>query len=215
MKQQLKPFSLLLILSSILFSCTKNETSIAVPVTAITVRDLPADTILGINTTTGMPFSAGKYTFYSLERNSIVPNTDSASTKWDLAFAGTKILTNGGTSGKALGGAFIYTGLFDGLTTISNDSVFKTDNAPASFAVTFGSGKGWYVYDQLTSLITPLAGRILVIRTASGKYAKLEVINYYKGGVTLPITASDSDKLSKQRYYTFRYTYQPNGSKTF
>ena len=215
MKQQLKPFSLLLILSSILFSCTKNETSIAVPVTAITVRDLPADTILGINTTTGMPFSAGKYTFYSLERNSIVPNTDSASTKWDLAFAGTKILTNGGTSGKALGGAFIYTGLFDGLTTISNDSVFKTDNAPASFAVTFGSGKGWYVYDQLTSLITPLAGRILVIRTASGKYAKLEIINYYKGGVTLPTTATDIEKSSKQRYYTIRFAYQSNGSKTF
>ena len=215
MKQILKPFLLLLILSSILFSCTKEETTIEFPVTAITVSNLPADTVLGINAVTGMPFSAGKYTFYSLERNAIVPNADSASTKWDLAFAGTKILINGGTSGTGLGGAFIYTGLFDNVKTISNDSVFKTDNAPASFAVTYGSGKGWYVYDQLTSLVTPLAGRVLVIRTASGKYAKLEIINYYKGGVTLPITASDSDKLSKQRYYTFRYTYQPNGSKTF
>ncbi len=215
MKQILKPFLLLLILSSILFSCTKEETTIEFPVTAITVSNLPADTVLGINAVTGMPFSAGKYTFYSLERNAIVPNADSASTKWDLAFAGTKILINGGTSGTGLGGAFIYTGLFDNVKTISNDSVFKTDNAPASFAVTYGSGKGWYVYDQLTSLVTPLAGRVLVIRTASGKYAKLEIINYYKGGVTLPITASDNDKLSKQRYYTFRYTYQPNGSKTF
>ncbi len=215
MKQILKPFSLLLTLSSILFSCTKEETTIEFPVTAITVSNLPADTVLGINAVTGMPFSAGKYTFYSLERNAIVPNADSASTKWDLAFAGTKILINGGTSGTGLGGAFIYTGLFDNVKTISNDSVFKTDNAPASFAVTYGSGKGWYVYDQLTSLVTPLAGRVLVIRTASGKYAKLEIINYYKGGVTLPITASDNDKLSKQRYYTFRYTYQPNGSKTF
>jgi hypothetical protein len=215
MKQILKPFLLLLTLSSILFSCTKEETTIEFPVTAITVSNLPADTVLGINAVTGMPFSAGKYTFYSLERNAIVPNADSASTKWDLAFAGTKILINGGTSGTGLGGAFIYTGLFDNVKTISNDSVFKTDNAPASFAVTYGSGKGWYVYDQLTSLVTPLAGRVLVIRTASGKYAKLEIINYYKGGVTLPITASDNDKLSKQRYYTFRYTYQPNGSKTF
>jgi hypothetical protein len=163
-----------------------------------------------------MPYSAGKYTFYSLERNEVVSNTDSASTKWDLAFASTKILINGGTSGTAMGGAFIYTGLFDDVKTIANDSVFKTDNAPASsYAITYGSGKGWYVYDQLTSLITPLAGRVLVIRTASGKYAKLEIINYYKGGVTLPTTASDIDKLSKQRYYTFRYTYQPNGTKTF
>jgi hypothetical protein len=215
MRQILKPFLLLLTLSSILFSCTKDETTVALPVTAITVSNLPADTVLGINTTTGMPFSAGKYTFFSLERNAIVPNTDSASTQWDLAFASNKILTNGGTSGKGLGGAFVYVGLFDDLKSIPSDSVFKTDNAPASFAVTFGSGKGWYVYDQLTSLITPLAGRVLVIRTASGKFAKVEIINYYKGGVTLPITASDSDKLSKQRYYTFRYAYQPNGSKTF
>jgi hypothetical protein len=215
MRQKLKPFSLVLILSSILFACTKDETPIVLPVTAITVSNLPADTVLGVNAITGMPFSAGKYTFFSLERNTIVPNTDSASTQWDLAFAGSKILTNGGTSGKGLGGAFIYTGLFNDVKTISNDSVFKTDNAPGSFAVTFGSGKGWYVYDQLTSLITPLAGRVLVIRTASGKYAKVEIINYYKGGVTLPTTASESDKLSKQRYYTFRYAYQPNGSKTF
>lgn len=215
MRQILEPFLLLFTLSSILISCTKDETTIELPVTAITVSNLPADTVLGINPTTGMPTSAGKYTFFSLERNEIVPNSDSASTKWDLAFASTKILTNGGTSGTGLGGAFIYTGLFDDVKTISNDSVFKTDNAPASYAITYGSGKGWYVYDQLTSLITPLAGRVLVIRTASGKYAKLEVINYYKGGVTLPITASDSDKLSKQRYYTFRYTYQPNGSKSF
>lgn len=215
MRQILNPFLLLLTLSNILFSCTKDETTVALSVTAITVNNLPADTVLGINTTTGMPFSAGKYTFFSLERNAIVPNTDSASTQWDLAFASNKILTNGGTSGKGLGGAFVYVGLFDDLKSIPSDSVFKTDNAPASFAVTFGSGKGWYVYDQLTSLITPLAGRVLVIRTASGKFAKVEIINYYKGGVTLPITASDSDKLSKQRYYTFRYAYQPNGSKTF
>lgn len=215
MRQILKPLSVLLILSTCLFSCTKDETTIELPITAITVSNLPADTVLGINPTTGMPMSAGKYTFYSLERNEVVPNSDSASTKWDLAFASTKILTNSGTSGTGLGGAFIYTGLFDDVKTISSDSVFKTDNAPASYAIAYGSGKGWYVYDQLTSLITPLAGRVLVIRTASGKYAKLEVINYYKGGVTLPITASDSDKLSKQRYYTFRYTYQPNGSKSF
>ena len=67
MKQILKPFSLLLTLSSILFSCTKEETTIEFPVTAITVSNLPADTVLGINAVTGMPFSAGKYTFYSLE----------------------------------------------------------------------------------------------------------------------------------------------------
>jgi len=205
----------ILVLSIALFSCSKSDTLTAVPVVTTTtniVKDLIADTIIGSGPTG--PYGAGKYTFYSLEKNAIVPSTDSASTKWDVAFLGTRILTNGGTSGTGLGGAFVYTGLYDSLKTISADSVFKTDNAPV-YAITTGSGKGWYTYDPINNLITPLAGRVLVIRTASGKYAKIEITCYYKGGVTLATTASDADKSSKQRYYTFRYSYQSNGTKTF
>jgi len=215
MKKQLLKISFVVMASLELVACSKSET-LTMPVVTVStkvVNDLMADTVLGL-TAAGMPYSAGKYTFYSLENNTIVPSTDSASAKWDLAFMSTRILTNSGTSGPALGGAFIYTGLYDDLKTISTDSIFKTDNAP-TYAITTGSGKGWYTYDQLTSLITPLAGRVLVIRTASGKYAKLEITSYYKGGITLPVSASDVEKLTKQRYYNFRYTYQSNGSKVF
>ena len=215
MKKQFLKITFVFIAALQIMACSKSET-IATPVLTVStklVKDLIADTVLGI-ASNGMPYSAGKYTFYSLENNTLVPSTDSASAKWDLAFMSTRILTNGGTSGPALGGAFIYTGLFDDLKTIPADSIFKTDNAP-TYAITSGSGKGWYTYDQLTSLITPLAGRVLVIRTASGKYAKLEITSYYKGGVTLPVSASDAEKLTKQRYYNFRYTYQSNGSKVF
>jgi len=214
MLKTIKKITLIAIASISMIACTKNQDTAIAPLTATIVKDLAADTVLGL-ASNGMPYSAGKYTFYSLEKNAIVPNTDSASTKWDIAFVSSKILINGGTSGTGMGGAFVYTGLFDDLKTISADSVFKTDNAPASYAIPYGSGKGWYTYDQATSLITPLAGRVLVIKTASGKYAKLEIINYYKGGVTLPVTASDADKLTKQRYYTFRFIFQSNGTKTF
>lgn len=214
MKKTIQSIVLLGILSASMVACTKSDSTTVMPVTAVTVKDIPADTVVGLSAQ-GIPITNGKYTFYSLEKNAVVPNSDSASTKWDIAFMATKIITNGGTSGTGLGGAFIYTGLFDALTTIPTDSVFKTDNAPASYAITYGSGKGWYNYDGLTNIITPLAGRVLVIRTASGKYAKMEITSYYKGGVTLPATASDADKLNKQRYYTFRFAYQPNGTKTF
>jgi hypothetical protein len=214
MKRTIQSIVLLGILSASMVACTKSDSTIVMPVTAVTVKDIPADTVVGLSAQ-GIPITNGKYTFYSLEKNAVVPNSDSASSKWDIAFMATKIITNGGTSGTGLGGAFIYTGLFDALTTIPTDSVFKTDNAPASYAVTYGSGKGWYNYDGLTNIITPLAGRVLVIRTASGKYAKMEITSYYKGGVTLSATASDADKLNKQRYYTFRFAYQPNGTKTF
>jgi hypothetical protein len=219
MKKNLTTITIVFLFSMGLFSCSKSETSTIVmvaptPVTA-TVKDLMADTVLGLDPKSGMPYSAGNYTFYSIENNKFISNVDSATNKWDLAFASTRILTNGGTSGSGLGGAFIYKGLFDDLKTIPVDSNFNVDNSPASFAITTGSGKGWYTYDGANNLITPIAGRVLVIKTASGKYAKIEILCYYKGGVTLSPSASDADKLTKQRYYTFRYTYQPNGTKTF
>ena len=214
MKKSIQNVAVGLICSASMLACSKSTTTTVMPVTAVRVNDIPADTIVGLSAQ-GAPITNGKYTFYSIEKNAIVPNTDSATTKWDIAFMSTRIITNGGTSGIGQGGAFVFTGLFDALKTIPTDSVFKTDNAPASYAITMGSGKGWYNYDGLTNLITPLAGRVLVIRTASGKYAKIEIISYYKGGVTLPATASDMDKLTKQRYYTFRVAYQPNGTKTF
>jgi len=207
--------SLVVVMTSVfLFSCSKSTTTVVAPLSATTVKDLPADTIVGI-TPQGQPFGTGKFTFYSLEKNTIIANSDSATTKWDLAFNGTKILTNSGNSGSGLGGAFIQIGLFEELKTISSDSVFKTDNGPSSYAVTFGSGRGWYTYDPIKNLVTPLAGRVLVIRTASGKYAKVEIIAYYKGGATLAATAPDAEKISKQRYYTFRYVFQPNGTRNF
>ena len=214
MKKGLQSISMALVIATSLIACSKSDTTTVLPITAVTVKDIPADTVVGLSAQ-GAPITNGIYTFYSLEKNALVPNTDSASTKWDIAFMATRILTNGGTSGTGLGGAFVYTGLFDDLKTIPADSVFKTDNAPTAYAITTGSGKGWYTYDQLTSLITPLAGRVLVIRTASGKYAKMEITCYYKGGVTLAASATDMEKLTKQRYYTFRFAYQPNGTKTF
>lgn len=215
MKKMMTKIAMGLGLSIALVACTKDEETIVVPVSAITVKDLAADTVTGLGLD-GRPQSAGTTTYYSLVDNKVVASTDAASTKWDIAFSSTKILINGGTSGPGIGGAFVYVGLFDALKTIPADSNFSTDNAnAASFAIPLGSGKAWYTYDGLTTLVSPIAGRVLVIRTATGKFAKIEIISYYKGGVTLPASASVNDKLFKQRYYTFRYAYQPNGSKTF
>lgn len=198
----------------LLASCDKEEVPAPVTIQTKSVNSLHADTILGISPT-GQPYGSGKYTLYSLESNTIIANTDSATTKWDIGFRGTTIITNGGNSGPGAGGAFVYTGSFGDLLQIPTDSTFRTDNAPTAYAIKTGSGNGWYSYNGATNLITPVPGRILVIRTATGRYAKVEIQNYYKGGVTPDATASDNDKLTKQRYYTFRYSYQSDGTKKF
>ena len=211
-----RSFIVLLLLagSIVLVSCEKEKIETPVVLQAQTVNDLAADPIIGISPQ-GQPYGSGKFTLYSLENNQVISNSDSATNKWDLGFRGTTIITNGGTSGPANGGAFIYTGIFNDLSQVPADSTFRTDNAPTSYAITIGSDKGWYHYDGATQLVTPIPGRVLVIRTASGKYAKVEIQNYYKGGITPDASASDDDKLSKQRYYTFRYIYQPDGTKKF
>jgi hypothetical protein len=194
-------------------SCKKEKVVVVETVTSKTVSSLPADTIVGVSN--GQPVGTGKFSFFSIESNSSIASVDSNSKKWDIGLRGTTIITNAGSSGPGLGGAFVFKGTFDELKTISADSTFRTDNAPTAYAIPTGSNKGWYVLDFVTNLLSPIPGRVLVIRTANGKYAKVEILNYYKGGTTPPANATDAEKSSKQRFYTFRFTYQSNGTKTF
>ena len=214
MKRFFQLSTVIFLMASITLVSCKKENNVPVVLQANTVNNLASDTILGLNQQ-GQPYGSGKYTLFSLESNSAISNADSATTKWDIGFRGTTIITNGGNSGPAGGGAFIYIGTFSDLKEIPSDSTFKIDNAPVAYAIPIGSNKGWYVYNPQTNLVTPIPGRVLVIRTASGKYAKLEILNYYKGGVTPEASASDDEKLKKQRFYTFRYMLQNNGSKKF
>ena len=213
-----KAIALFLGFAAFTIACDDNNPIPPVGLQAVTVQNLIADTIIGITPGVppagGIPYGAGKFTFYSLETNSIIPSTDSASNRWDLGFRGTTIITNSGSSGPGHGGAFVWTGLFADLKSIPADSTFRVDAAP-NYAIPVGSGRAWYTYSQAEQLVRPIPGKILVIRTSSGKFAKVEILNYYKGGVTPAVTEPDSVKYKLQRHYTFRYTFQPNGSRDF
>lgn len=212
-KSAIRMFLFSMVTGAVLFSsCKKDKTGTTAVATVTTVRDLPADTIIGLSSI-GQPFGAGRYTLYSLETNKVIPNADSATTKWDIGFRGTTIITNSGVSGPGNGGAFVFVGTFEDLSAVPADSTFRTDVSATNLAITAASNRGWYVYNPVANLITPIPGRVLVFRTATQKYAKLEVLNYYKGGVTPAATAPDAEKIFKQRYYTFRFLYQPDGSK--
>jgi hypothetical protein len=185
-----------------LASCSKDDDNNATPaVQAQTVTSLSA---AGTASSTGQPIAAKYYTFYSLADGKQIAYTDSNSTKWDVAFKGTTILINGGASGPGQGGAQVYTGLFADLVTAPITG-YSVDGAAAK-AIPTGSGNGWYAYSSTTNVVTPIAGRVLAIRTALGKYAKMEIQNYYQNAPAAPTSANASG------YYTFRYVYQPSGT---
>ncbi|KAB7729280.1 hypothetical protein F5984_16755 [Rudanella paleaurantiibacter] len=187
------------------FGCNQEEPTSVAPVKATTIRNLAADPAQ-INPQTGQPVGAtNKFTLFSLKDGVTVANSDSATNKWDIGFRATTLIINGGSIRSGRGGAFIHTGTFDELKTIPAGTTFATDESPAQLAIPTGSGKGWYNYAN--TLITPIPGRVLLIRTGDGNYAKVEILSYYKDAPATPTATSEG------RYYTFRYVYQPDGSQ--
>lgn len=193
---------------AVVSGCGDDPVSESLPLPeALTVADLPADPPTQVDPVTGRPVGTGAYTYFSLRENEVVPEADSATTAWDLAFRGTTILTNSGTSGPGEGGAVLVAQPFEAVVEAPAAGAFAVDaeGAPATVSDEQGS---WYHYNPATHVITPVPGRTLVIRTADGRYAKVRIVSYYKGN---PDTV-DADSAS--RYYTFDYVFQPDGSRT-
>ncbi|MFN3909155.1 MAG: HmuY family protein [Flavobacterium sp.] len=150
----------------------------------------------------------GAFTKFSFSQNAIV--TDDS---WDIAFRGTTIVVNGGTAigitdeptRTGSGAVSIVSNTLSAVTTIPSASTFTQDGTN-TYAIPTGSGNGWYNYNSTNNLITPIAGKIFVIKTHDGKYAKMEIISYYKNAPANP------DATALSRYFTFKYVYQPSGT---
>jgi hypothetical protein len=218
------PFPLALyfgLLSSLLLlsGCSENDTDETGGTATLEVQiaeDIPAD----VNAVSGPPGQGPppNYTFYSLTDRKVVDKADSSSTRWDIALAGTTILVNGGTSGPGQGEAQVVNGAFDALIE-APESGYQTDGEAAR-AIPTGSGNGWYNYTGFEgsppNAVLPLPGRIIVLRTAEGNYAKMEILSYYQGNPdTSTPTFADPDTRPAGKYYTLRYVVQPNGSRQF
>ncbi|MBS7564107.1 HmuY family protein [Mucilaginibacter sp. Bleaf8] len=147
--------------------------------------------------------------YYSLSTGTQVTGADTATNKWDIKFTSTTISVNSGTSGTGTAQAQVVTSTFADLTTAPATG-YKSDAAGAPAI------SGWYTYTAFTSpqhAILPVPGKIIVVKTNSGNYAKIEMQSYYKGNpdTTTPAFA-DLTTRPASRYYTFRYAYQSNGS---
>jgi len=156
----------------------------------------------------GQPVS-GDFTKFDFTTGAVTTSTD----EWDIAFRGTDIIINGGTSSGETDepartgnvAAYIANGTMASVTMV-DASLLDQDTLNAHVLA------NWYTYSGPPNhLILPTAGKILVIKTRDGKYAKIEILSYYKDAPENPNAYSDED-----RYFTFNYEYNPNeGEITF
>ena len=193
----------LFVLTAFFASCDDNDTVTLLEVESETVSNLHAPQQGG----QGQPVS-GEFTKFDFETGAITTST----TDWDIAFRGTSIIVNGGVSlgttdePERTGDAALYIvdATFAGVAG-ANDNLLTQDSA-SGYAIPTGSGNGWYSYaGPPTHLINPIAGKVIVIKTTEGKYAKMEILSYYKDAPANPNAFTD-----ESRYYTFNYVYQPN-----
>jgi hypothetical protein len=216
----LHPFTYLMFFGALLVfsSCEESDqaqTNVQANLEVQLAEDIPADP----NVTRGPDGSTPppSFTFFSLTDGEIIDKADSASRRWDIALAGTTILVNGGTSGPGQGAAQIVNGTFDDLSE-APETGYATDQG-SELAIPTGSGNGWYTYTgegNPPQAILTIPGRIIVLQTADGNYAKMEILSYYEGNPdTSAPEFSSFQTRPAGRHYTFQYVVQPNGSRNF
>jgi hypothetical protein len=131
--------------------------------------------------------------YFDFSRGALVE--DPAPLEWDVAFRRFNVITNGGEGFAGQGGAIDLGEVpFASVTRVPTDgyqtSVSRRDSANAAF-------DRWYDYGFSSHLLTPKP-RVYALRTADGRFAKLEILSYYCPGA-LPGCV------------TFRYVYQGAG----
>lgn len=190
-------------------SCSSDDSVPLLEVESKTVSNLHAPQSGG----QGQPVS-GAFTKFDFATG----KTTTSSTEWDIAFRGTSIIVNGGASlgttdepertGQA--GVYIANGTMASITSVDTSSFIQ--DSTTGYAITTGSGNGWYTYaGPPTHLITPIPGKVLVFKTHKGLYAKVEILSYYENAPANPDAFTDATP-----YYTFNYVFQPNtGVTTF
>jgi HmuY protein len=187
-------------------SCSNDDSSEPIVLETETFSNLFAPQTGG----QGQPVG-GAFAKFSFSENAVVTNDN-----WDIAFRGTTIIVNGGTTigitdepaRTGIGAISILTNTLDAVTAIPAASTFAQDGN-ATYAIPTGSGNGWYNYNATNNIISPIAGKIFVVKTHDGKYAKFEILSYYQNAPATP------DATSPSRYFTFNFVYQPNSTTTF
>ncbi len=135
-----------------------------------------------------------EWRWFDFSRGAVV---ESAAGGWDLAFRRHDILVNGGEGFSGEGGAIALDGVsFDALSEAPEAGYAGSAAGRDSSNTVF---EDWYDYGFTSHLLEPKPA-VYAIRTADGRYAKLQILSYY-----CPEAVSGC--------VTFRYAYQGSGAR--
>jgi hypothetical protein len=151
------------------------------------------DTLVGPTVVTVDATDERRWTFFDFSRNAAV--TAPGPTEWDLAIRRFHVIANGGPGFAGRGGiADLGRVPFASVTTLPD-----TGYVPTAADSTHPAIRRWYRYGFSSHLLRP-KGHVYAVRTADGRYAKLEIVSYYCGE-------------ARAGCLTFRYSYQGDGSR--
>lgn len=175
-----------------------------------TTTTLAVDTVRNVN---AIPAETnGHYAFYSFDEKSLIPSSDSATTRWDIAFRATSVIFNSGASGPGTASVQLIDAIFDNVAELPTAG-YKQD-AAGQLAITAASNQGWYSYTGPTGTpahaILPIPGKVFAIKTNKGNYVKMEILSYYRDMPKL-----EEIDINNGRVYNFRFVLQPNGTPLF
>jgi hypothetical protein len=156
-------------------------------------------TVKNLNAQTGNRGKAGKYTFYNLKDSSEVVHSDSATTKWDIAFSGRNIIVNGGDNGPGNGGVLVLDEPFEAIQKAPTTGYSKTSLDYQAWANYTGQQDPKHAF-------LPKENTTIVVKTADGNHvAKIKMISWYKDNPD-PSSSDFSDPFSRNPgYFTFKY----------
>jgi len=130
--------------------------------------------------------------FFDFSRGSVVEAPGEE--EWDIAFRRFQIIANGGRGMEGQAGATSLEDMtFESVSSVPETGYVMAERSDSVNAVL----EDWYNYSFTSHLLEPKP-IVYAIRTADGRYAKLEILGYYCVGVLPGCT-------------TFRYVYQGGG----
>ncbi|MBW1655673.1 HmuY family protein [Flavobacterium quisquiliarum] len=219
-----------LLATVLLTSCSSNEednSATLVDGKSTVITDLAGDTGASMGGNTDGKEQRGFHTFLFRfsDKKQIWLHTKADSlqymktTDWDIAFTGpynsevyvnnSKYQYNPGFEGPAQNTAVVLLNEdYRNVTQAPADADFNTSEITKIGWASSASSAGWFYYSLSSHIMQSIPNRTYAIRLPNGKFAKLQLVNAYKGN---PPAVTDLNWPAP--YFTFRYYVQNDGTK--